>query len=298
MKPFGFVVIDHPQELLQLSQHLQLFVFRGQADANWKLETSLERAFRRTGDDFYSLENIEYWMIHDFSRKYSLYANGKPQVANKFEWMVLMQHYGGATRLLDFTSSLYVAAYFSVLHTSTESAIWAINRPLLRDNLYKTGKLSYKPKYDLKDVINSNHIALFNEYVARQHSITPQNSLKHLIPLESQALFDRASRQQSMFLGAGYLGDISDHATYMDNLFESFSGLKDAYANPEELNLTKLCTTQHGIPNYQQYAVLKILVPRKIQRELRTELSAMGLSEETLFPGLDGLARSVVDAHI
>ena len=291
-------MIDHAQELLQLSQHLQLFVFRGQADATWELETSLERAFRRVGGNIYSLENTEYWMIHDFSRKYELYANGKPKVANKFEWMVLMQHYGGTTRLLDFTSSIYIAAYFALLHASTESAIWAINRPLLRDNLFKTDKLSYKPKYDLKDVINSHHIALFNENVARQHSVTRQNILKHLIPLESQALFDRASRQQSMFLGAGYLGDISDRVSYMDNLFSSFPGLKEAYALPEKLSLTELCTAQRRNPNYQQYAVLKILVPRKIQRELRIELSAMGLSEETLFPGLDGLARSVVDAHI
>src|SRR5688500_1870834 len=162
MKPYGYVQIEHPQQLLLLSQHLQLFVFRGQANSDWELVTSLERALQRSGTTVISLENTEYWMIHDFSNKYHLYANHAPKVANKFEWMALMQHYGGATRLLDFTESLYVAAYFSTLYATTDSAIWAINRPQLRDNLFRTGKLSYRPKHDLKDVINNHHIDLFN----------------------------------------------------------------------------------------------------------------------------------------
>jgi hypothetical protein len=297
MKPYGCVYIEHPQQLLLLSQHLELFVFRGQADANWELVTSLERAFRRSGS-IYSLENTEYWMIHDFSNKFHLYSSRPPKVSNKFEWMALMQHYGGATRLLDFTESLYVAAYFSVLRSTTDSAIWALNRPLLRDNLFKTGKLSYKPKHDLKDIIDNHHIDLFNKHVARQNAVKDEDCVSHLIPLESQSLFDRASRQQSLFVAAGYLGDISSRVTYMDNLFSSFPGLKEAYAAPATVAIQHLCTRVHGSPNYDQFATLKIVIPHKIHRDLRQQLSLMGLSEETLFPGLDGLARGVLAAHI
>lgn len=298
MKLYGQVQIDHPQQLLQLSQHLELFVFRGQANADWELVTSLERAYQRSGTEVYSLENTEYWMIHDFSKKYHLYSNNSPRVTNKFEWMALMQHFGGATRLLDFTESLYVAAYFSTLYSTADSAIWAINRPQLRDNLFKTGKLSYRPKRDLKDVINSHHIELFNSYVARQDSARASNSVQHLIPLESQSLFDRASRQQSLFIAAGYLGDISDRVSYMDNLFSSFPGLREAYAKPEPVDIKGLCTRVHGSPNYMQFATLKIIIPQNIHKTLRKELSMMGLSEETLFPGLDGLARGVLAAHV
>lgn len=298
MKPYGCVQIEHPQQLLLLSQHLELFVFRGHANASWELVTSLERAYQRSGDSVYSLENTEYWMIHDFSNKYHLYATHAPKVANKFEWMALMQHYGGATRLLDFTESIYVAAYFSTLHSTTDSAIWAINRPKLRDNLFETGKLSYTPKHDLKDVINNHHIDLFNRYVARQNSVTASDNVLHLIPLESQSLFDRASRQQSLFIAAGYLGDVSDRVSYMDNLFSSFPGLREAYADPEIIDIQHLCTRSHGNPNYQRFATLKIVVPQKIHKALKQELSLMGLSEETLFPGLDGLARGIVAAHV
>jgi hypothetical protein len=298
MTPFSHVEVEHPHQLFLLSQHLELFAFRGQADAEWELVTSLERAFLKSGLWVYAIENTEYWMIHDFCSKYHLYSKQEPRVTNKFEWMALMQHHGGATRLLDFTNSLYVAAYFSVINSSTDSAIWAINQPLLRDNLYKTGRLSYKPMHDLKDVVNANHIELFNAFVARQNSGEKKDNLLHLIPLESQSLFDRASKQQSLFIAAGCIEGSRGRISYMDNLFSSFDGFREAYSSPEHIDIQKLCPRVYGNPNYEQYAVIKIILPRRIHKQLKKEFSHMGLSEETLFPGLDGLSREIVARRV
>jgi len=38
-----------------------------------------------------------------------------------------MQHHGAPTRLLDFTYSFYIAAYFALEESEKDCAIWALN---------------------------------------------------------------------------------------------------------------------------------------------------------------------------
>jgi hypothetical protein len=40
-----------------------------------------------------------------------------------------MQHHGAPTRLLDFTYSIYVAAYFALESADADAAVWAVNAP-------------------------------------------------------------------------------------------------------------------------------------------------------------------------
>src|SRR5262249_26893198 len=67
-----------------------------------------------------------------FRRKSHLFLVDAPQ-DDEVEWLALMQHHGAPTRLLDFTWSPYVAAFFALERATEGAAVWAVNLPLLWD---------------------------------------------------------------------------------------------------------------------------------------------------------------------
>ena len=73
-------------------------------------------------------KRIEERSLREFQRKYHHYSQHIPDSDNTLEWLSLMRHYGAPTRLLDFTYSFYVAAYFGTGGSrKRDCAVWAIN---------------------------------------------------------------------------------------------------------------------------------------------------------------------------
>ena len=86
------------------------YLFRGQRDSRWELQTTLER---------YTPPNMkasdaELRLLHEFKRRAHTYLQPQhiPAKDDSGEWLALMQHFGAPTRLLDVTESPYVAVYF------------------------------------------------------------------------------------------------------------------------------------------------------------------------------------------
>ena len=77
------------------------WVFRGQSDSSWKLETTLERAARLNGVDIRKIPDVESLVLKQFQRRASQYLTNAPDSENLLEWFSLIQHHGGPTRLLD-----------------------------------------------------------------------------------------------------------------------------------------------------------------------------------------------------
>lgn len=108
-------------------KHFNGYIFRGQADAEWKLETTLARAIKKTYSkgDFERLENSQ---LHNF--KVNLRGRSNYDLANTSddELWALGQHFGLHTPLLDWTRSPYVALYFSLFGEckSGSRVIWAL----------------------------------------------------------------------------------------------------------------------------------------------------------------------------
>jgi len=89
------------------------WLFRGQTNAEWGLETTLERLARRFSIDFSELSKIEQGLLRKFQREASLYISTPPNKNDNMQWLALMQHHGSPTRLLDWTYSFFVATYFA-----------------------------------------------------------------------------------------------------------------------------------------------------------------------------------------
>lgn len=118
--------------------------FRGQADAKWPLTTTLERYLKKTDirilDYFYTIyaarPRIESftekeWKVPTRSQYEKWLEKYDPFSINKFlgyEYMTYLRHHGFPSPLLDWTTSPYVAAYFSfrdVPSNAEEVAVFA-----------------------------------------------------------------------------------------------------------------------------------------------------------------------------
>ncbi|HSP42660.1 MAG TPA: FRG domain-containing protein [Luteolibacter sp.] len=99
------------------------YIYRGQADASWKLTPSLFRrpCPKRFGEDWSSLERAT---LRSFKRI------GKPYLPDRglsdIELLTLGQHHGLPTRLLDWTENPLVACFFAAAPGTddTDGVVW------------------------------------------------------------------------------------------------------------------------------------------------------------------------------
>ncbi len=235
------------------------WIFRGQQEAQWDLRTSLERVYERFGVEGNDRLTVERRMIREFQRRLHHYTSDVPDERSLDEWMALMQHHGAPTRLLDFTYSPYVAAYFAFEKAERKSAvaIWAVNTDWLErhlkcrfDNLYEP-YLSYQARREAQ-AFNTVFMC------ARRKLVLSVNPFR---------LNDRLTYQRGVFLCPG---DIT--VGFMDNL----SDFMDEKGPDQKV-------IQFTIPAGYEGEVGNCALER---------LDQMNISRITLFPGLDGFAQS------
>lgn len=96
-------------DLLRAFDGLHGWIFRGHSSANWPPESTLER---RTPPEHNRL-HVEGGLVQEFQRRAHNYLEAHQIPQTPGQWLALMQHFGAPTRLVDFTYSPFVAAYFA-----------------------------------------------------------------------------------------------------------------------------------------------------------------------------------------
>lgn len=108
------ISITNTEDLLKSFNTLpNHFIYRGHADAAWPLQSSLERVIG-LGWSSSAARQFEDRSLDEFRTKFHLYDRENILPDSKLAWLSVMQHYGVPTRLVDFTSSPYVALYFAL----------------------------------------------------------------------------------------------------------------------------------------------------------------------------------------
>lgn len=225
------------------------WAFRGQADARWPLSSTLARHIAIAGVCEDAWPRQEERIRRIFERKCHLYLQDPPQ-GDELEWLALMQHHGAPTRLLDFTWSPYVAAFFALERATEEAAVWAINLPLL---------WSIQERHRIDGVrvheADPRDAEAFREfYLTGRHAFLWQG--------DPFRMPQRVIAQSGTFVVSGHLG------LTVEEIVERY-------------------------PGSGELLVQFVFDTGRLREEAMASLYTMNVTQATLFPGLDGLARSM-----
>lgn len=263
----------------QITHKSSNWVFRGQSDECWKLSTKFEREANKYQCNPYWFKNREKYILQDFQRKTHHYVQNLPEPESHIEWLSLLQHYGGPTRLLDFTYSYYIATFFAVETSDIDSAIWAVNINQMIDHLSKITDYDLtKKEGTFEDIVErNNHWA--------ETIIEGRRNTDIVYIIEPFQQHERIAIQQGLFL---FPGNIEKPFEY--NLCSAFEfDFKDLSTK----NAVNIKFSEIGKLDFSDISIIKVVIPSNLHSKILTELYNMNVTAATLFPGLDGFARSL-----
>lgn len=221
-------------------------MYRGQGNRDWPVIPSLARKigeFKNCGWRFDDWGAVEDHLIEEFKRLTAPWLNFVP--GDRYEWLVLAQHHGLPTVLLDMTTNPLKALFFAVEnpnHDDVDGAVFVFDPPS-----WYASTADIKPGTDPDD----NFFCFYP---------------KHISP--------RLVSQEACFVGFNFpekLGPFSPLTVYTLAMLESDND--EGWGNNAWLQ--------------------EIIIPKQWKPKLRKDLTKMGITHQTMFPGLDGIATTI-----
>lgn len=240
-------------EILAAVTYPPAYIFRGQPDAAQPLIPSFRRRLHASLTPTRALQ-IEDLAGKEFMAQAHLFMSASSgqmlrQVNRLLARWALMQHHGAPTRLLDWTASPYVAAYFAVeKHPEKDGAIFLVHPSLLHD---------------------SYHDELHTKEDAFEAALLDPGALNRVYffwPDDFRS--ERVVAQQG-----------------------NFSVSLSVLGNHDEA----ICQSMSLLAQKHRDTLLfaRWLIPAHVKPVLLRQLRVMNVASHALFPGLDGLGRSI-----
>lgn len=226
-------------------------VYHGAASAEHTLLTSLDRLGGT--DPPHTKRRLEEHILRNFARYSRPYLRSAP--INDWELLVIAQHHGVPTRLLDWSYSPLVAAHFATTSAKpgTECAVWRLEWQRIHQ-AYGIEPLALRIE-DIHTLDIIDRRGRFTVWDLFEHD---GSSFSFLI--EPPSLNERIFAQAATFT----------IATDTSRPYEAF-------------------LAEEGLTN----ALTKFVIPADVTAHIRDQLDLAGVEERYLFPDLDGVAASI-----
>lgn len=237
------------QEFVDLTDVQGGWAFRGEVSAHWPLVSSLTRRLQAFCPDRSLWPLREERALRVFRRKAHIYVGNPAVLGDTLRCLALMQHHGAPTRLLDFTKSPYVAAFFALEDATDAAAVYALNtsalwgatpdfdRSLTRDHIDPRVAGNFERHF----LGNRQPVLWFGEPAEMDRRLVAQSGL-FVVP----GMIDRSLDD----ILAGYAGDVDEPL------------------------------------------LVKYVLPSSLRAQAMDALYRMNVTNASLFPDLEGLARS------
>lgn len=251
-------IIEKFEDIIEIGTTLGFNWFRGHSRVINALTPGIYRE-DYTNDLYLGFNpNHESKIAADFKRKAPSIANNLPEYNEHLEWLFIMQHHGVPTRLLDWSENILIATFFACNNSyDQDGEIWT----LLPWKLNESHGYWGLPILDKDKTLKYYAHEIFHNNPER---LAEEYELKEIpkIPMALQPPLGhpRITAQQSCF---------TIHPKPIDG-----------------------CTIQDTITD-ENYLV-RYIIPKKLKREIEQKLYYLGITYQTIFPDLDGLAKTII----
>lgn len=261
------------------------FVFRGHADATWPLMTSMERALEQQRRDLTDQAGYEHLILDKFKSRAHHFIPSAPHNNEIMEWLALIQDYGGPTRLLDFTESFYIASFFAAEMATSDACVWAINRNALYQKEAEKGAKFEKAVRARKTYFNSIKLAEF-----LMEDVLYPDLPDLVLAIQPPRLNERLAIQKGLFLLPCNITKSFERnlCSTFDLPFDTLNSGNSFVIPPGHTRDISMYYTEDCLP-----AVVKIKIMKEWNLNAIRDLYSMNIDSASLFPGLDGFARSL-----